>query len=237
MKALLKSLAAAVALSMSITSAIAAGDWKSDVDFTRADLSKIKLDLINEGKKAGRMEYGWRKVGGTYVIEDLTEMEPNIFETATGVLDAKTLMPKSVDVDFAMGPTRMIVDLDWQDEHMTGAITIKREGQEDRVHNADTTIAAPLRLAVFGLISSLPLEAGYKTEFPWFSSMSNSVENITLIVTGSEMVETPAGTFDTYKVAVTGGSVENNVYVTKSLPRKTVRIDVVGRPMHFLLTE
>lgn len=232
----LKGLMAATSL-MAVSVSAHAGDWLKDVDFSRADLSLMKLVMMNEGKKAGRMEYGWRREGDTYVIEDLTEMEPNILETAKGVIDAKSLQPRSVDVDFAMGTSRLLVDLDWEADRMTGAITISQEGQEDRVTNPDTTVTAPLRLSVFGLISSLPLAPGYSVDLPWFSSMSNRTENITLKVEGEETVETPAGTFDTYKVAIRGGSPENFVYVTKSLPRKTIRIDVVGRPMHFLRTE
>lgn len=229
-----------VILSMSLlgaASAAMATDWLTDIDIKRADLSPIKLVLMNDGKAAGRMEYSWAREGDAYVIKDLTQMEPNILETATGVIDVKSLQPRSIDIDFAMGSSQMLVDLDWSGDQVTGNFTVKQEGKDDRVTPTNAAITAPLRLSIFGLIASLPLKEGYEAALPWFNVMGNKVEDIRLIHVGTEVVETPAGTFDTHKVAIKDSTPENFVYVTKSLPQKIVRIDVVGQPMQFLLTE
>jgi len=225
------------ALTTSIASPLVASDWRTDIDMSRADLSEMKLVLINNDEQAGRMVYAWRKEGNTYVINDLTEMKPNIFETAVGVIDAKTFQPMSMDIAFAVGAAKMIIDLDWDGDHVTGTRTVSRPEQEDRVTNSDAKVTAPLRLSIFGLISTLPLEEGYEVSLPWYNVMGGVQEDIRLVTLGSELVETPAGTFDTFKVAIKGATPENIVYVTKSLPRKTVRIDVVGQPIKFLRTK
>ena len=224
------------AVAASLASPLAASDWRADIDMSRADLSEMKLVLMNEGKEAGRMVYAWRKEGDTYVINDLTEMKPNIFETAVGVIDAKTFQPLSMDIDFAIGAAKMIVDLDWDGDHVTGTRTISRPEQVDKVTKSDAKVTAPLRLSIFGLISALPLREGYEVSLPWYNVMGGVQEDIRLVTVGSEIIETPAGTFDTFKVEIKGATPENIVYVTKSLPHKTVRIDVVGQPMMFLRT-
>jgi hypothetical protein len=212
-------------------------DWRSQFDISRADLSFMKLTLFNEGKAAGRMEYEWERIGDTYVIKDLSQMEPNILETAKGVIDAETLLPRSIYVDFAMGASKMIIDLGWQGSHMTGSFSMTRENQDAQVREADEKIEAPLRLAVIGMVSALPLEPGYSLDMPWYNSLGRQQQSITLEVIGEELVEAPAGVFDTYKVAIKGGTPENVVYVTKAMPRKIARIDVVGQPIYFLRTE
>ncbi|MEX0298969.1 MAG: hypothetical protein AB3N28_07850 [Kordiimonas sp.] len=212
-----------------------ASDWRSQVDVNSADLSKFTMVMINAGKEAGGMTYGWHKEGDTYVVADRSEMQPNILETAKGVIDAKTLLPKSVVIDFAMGDDKMDFDFSWDKNKRTGTVKTLRGGKAN-THNIDTAeeFGAPLRLAVIGMVAAFPVTETFEANLPWFNTLANKVEMITLKATGSETVEAPAGTFDTYKVAIQGGTPENVVYVTKSLPRKIVRIDVVGQPMHFL---
>ncbi len=231
----MKNILTALAVLCTTSFSVQAGDWHKQVDIRSADLSTFSLVLINSGKEAGSMTYGWHKEGDTYVVADRTEMQPNILETAKGVIDAKTLLPKSVVIDFAMGDDKMDFDFAWDKNKRTGTIETLRGGKTN-THNIDTAeeVGAPLRLAVIGMVAAFPITDTFETSLPWFNTMSNKVEMITLQTIGSETVEAPAGTFDTYKVAIKNGSPENVVYVSKSLPRKIIRIDVVGQPMHFL---
>lgn len=209
--------------------------WQQLVDMSRADVSSFSMVMINDGEQAGGMTYGWQQTGNTYVISDRTEMAPNILETARGVIDTKTLLPLSNDIDFAVGGSRTVFDLEWQDGALNGEVRIAQEGKDPRtvdISNADHPESA-LRLSIFGLIAGLPLEAGFSVELPWYNTLSNSIETVTLAHAGFETVETPAGTFETHKVHIQNGTPENMVYVTAALPQRIVRIDVLGRPMHF----
>lgn len=220
------------------TSGSAAADqtsWRSLIDMKRADVSTFSMKMINEGQEAGSMTYGWRRSGNTYVISDRTEMKPNILETATGIIDARTLLPISNDIDFAVGGSKNIFDLEWDNGALKGEIHINQEGGEPRtvdVSNADHP-ASIIRLSIFGVIAGLPLAEGFSVDMPWYNTLSNTVENITLAHVGFETVETPAGSFEAHKIHIQNGTPENMVYVTKSMPQRIVRIDVIGMPMHF----
>lgn len=212
-------------------------DWRSQVQIADADLSTFSLQLIHQGKLAGSMTYGWEKLGEIYYVRDRTEMVPNVIETAEAVLSVETLLPKSVVIDFAIGRDRMNMDLMWFDGTRQGTSTTLKNGKETvrDMHVREDTLA-PLRLAVIGFMAAFPLEEGFETTLPWYNTLANRVETVIICVRDSQRVETPAGEFDTWAVDLKGGSPENIVYITKSLPRKIVRIDVVGQPMHFLRT-
>lgn len=224
----------AAAITCALSGTATAQDWRSKVTVENADLSKFSMVLINDGVEAGGMSYGWTKKGDTYVIADRSEMQPDILETAKGVIDANTLLPKSIVIDFALSGGTMDFDLAWEGDHRTGTIVTNRNGEE-KTHTIDTKEeSAPIRLAVVGMVAAFDIDDTFETSLPWFNTLANKTETITLKTIGTETVEAPAGIFETYKVAVRGGNPENNVYVTKSLPRKIVKIDVLGRPMYFL---
>ena len=212
-------------------------NWNKGLDLTSADLSTFRLVLMNEGKEAGEMTYGWRKESGHYVIEDRTTMEPNIIETAKAVVDSDTLLPRSVAINFAMGESFMNVDLGWAGLNRYGKIISKRPGSEETIRDVDLIEdnPAPLRLAVIGFVAAMPLDVGFESSFDWFNTLANRTETVKISVTGTQEVKTPAGTFDTYVVELRGATPENVVYVSKGKPRRIVRIDVVGRPMYFEL--
>lgn len=208
-------------------------NWQSHVDFARADKQPLSMVLIKDGKPSGSMAYSWQQRGDVYVFEDRTEMQPNILETATGVIDAISFMPRRVDIDFAVGENRNVFDFDWQNGSLSGQVTIHKKGEETRVVPVSSTDEAVLRLAVFGIISALPLADGFEISLPWFNTLSNKLETVNITHAGTENVATPAGTFEAHKVNLTGGSTENIIYVTTALPQKIVRIDVVGQALHF----
>ncbi len=216
-----------------------ADDWRRKIDIASADLSNFNMVLLHKGKEAGSMTYGWLRYGDTYVVADRTEMAPNILETAKGVLDAETLLPHSVSIDFSMGNSALDIDLAWADGHRKGQFVTTRGDKENRDDiNIIVDIDAPLRMSVIGMVAALPLsEANEITlNIPWYNTMANKTETIQINTLGREMVETPSGTYDAHKVILNGGDVENVIYVSKRLPRKIVRIDVVGQQMTFLRT-
>lgn len=235
----MKHLIFAAAISMAATASGHAEEsrWQELMDMSRADMSEFSMKMINNGQEVGGMTYGWTLEGSNYVIRDKTEMQPNILETAKGVIDAKTFLPVSNYIDFAAGTSRNIFDLKWANGARSGTVALNKEGQETRTvdigdPNQPNSI---IRLSIFGVIAAMPLAEDFSIEMPWYNTLSNSMENITLAHVGFETVETPAGSFETHKVHVQNGTPENMVYVTRALPHRIVRIDVLGQPMHFEL--
>ncbi len=234
----MKKILATIAMLGAFTGSLGADDketWQQLVDMKRADMSLFSMTMINEGSAVGSMSYGWQREGNTYVVSDRTEMQPNILETARAVIDARSLLPLSNDIDFAVGTSRNVFDVEWKNGALAGGVQMTKEGAEPR----DVDFGNPehpksaLRLSIFGLIAGMPLDEGFSVDLPWYNTLSNSIENITLAHVGKETVVTPAGAFEAHKIHIQNGTPENMVYVTTALPQKIVRIDVLGQPMHF----
>ncbi|WP_262692260.1 DUF3108 domain-containing protein [Kordiimonas aestuarii] len=221
-----------------LTATTARAEWRDGLNLDNADLSLFRMIMINEGQQAGTMEYGWTRIGNQYLVEDRTSMAPNILESASALIDAKTLLPYTVMVKFSMGDSMMNVDLRWTGGNRQGQIISRRHGDGETIRDVDLVEDnyAPLRMAAIGFVAALPLQDGYQTSFDWFNTMANRTEQVRVETGGRARVETPGGSIEAYKVALRGVMPENILYITTSKPRRIVRIDVVGRDMYFLRT-
>lgn len=87
-----------------------------------------------------------------------------------------------------------------------------------------------------GLLHTLPLGEGRSFPISVFSSGQGTTTMMTVRVVGAESVTVPAGTFDTWKLDVTGGPVLVNFWVSKAQPR-VVKLGFGGAPMSFELVK
>jgi len=115
----------------------------------------------------------------------------------TFVVDAETLMPQRRSTKQGAAT----IALEYGEEQITGSMSGPM-GQAD----IDKALDAPVlgdggALEVY--LSALPLADGYATTFRVFSFQQQQVRPMQLEVTGTETVEVPAGTFDTYVVEMT----------------------------------
>jgi hypothetical protein len=63
-----------------------------------------------------------------------------------------------------------------------------------------------------------------------FDASEGSLKPYTIRVDGMETITVPAGSFEVFKVVVTGGPFPTAMYVTQAVPRRIVRIEIVGQP-------
>ena len=87
-----------------------------------------------------------------------------------------------------------------------------------------------------GLLHTLPLAAGKTFVVPVFSSGTGTTASLTITVTGAETVTVPAGTFDAWKLDISGGQVPVQFWVTRKSPR-VVKLGFAGAPMSFELVK
>lgn len=80
----------------------------------------------------------------------------------------------------------------------------------------------------------LPETDGSETAFRWYGPLGNAFADVTITARPGGMIETPAGSFDTIRYEIRGGTPDNDVYVTRGEERRVVRIDVIGQDMQFL---
>ena len=91
--------------------------------------------------------------------------------------------------------------------------------------------------AVNVLIPALPLATGKSFAMSVFSSGDGSAKVLSVDVASAETVTVPAGTFQTFKVRVSGGEAPFVLYVSSDTPRRIVKLEIVGAPVVFELAK
>jgi len=72
---------------------------------------------------------------------------------------------------------------------------------------------------------------------PVFLSGKGYGQSLTLAVKGTETLTVPAGTFEVYRVDLSGGQAPVAMYVTTQTPRRLVKIAPQGAPIEFVLAK
>jgi len=123
--------------------------------------------------------------------------------------------------------------------HVKGRATTPQQNGSPQTIQIDTTIAAGTyddnALAV--IFPALPLAAGQTFNLNVFESGKGQVKVIQVKVSDGGTVIVPAGSFDSFKLDVTGGQVPTTFYVSKATPRRIVKIELVGAPFVFQLVK
>ena len=72
---------------------------------------------------------------------------------------------------------------------------------------------------------------------PVFLSGKGHVQSLTLTVKSTEKVTVPAGTFDVYRIELSGGQAPVSMFVTTDTPHRLVKIAPMGAPLEFVLAK
>jgi zinc protease len=88
--------------------------------------------------------------------------------------------------------------------------------------------------AVSALLPALAWSPTASWTFPVLSSGEGTVKTYTMKVAGSETVTVPAGTFETYKVELTGGAQPVTMYVAAAAPHQLIKLTVTGAPVEIV---
>jgi zinc protease len=152
--------------------------------------------------------------------------------------DSGTLAPIRVRQSGTSRGQPASVTLDYQGTHATGHRHVPTPAG---VHDAaiDTTLAAGTldEDELDALLPALPLAEGGRWVVHTFSGSEGVVRTLTMTVAGEDSVTVPAGTFQCWKIEITGGQVPYNYYVTKAAPYLLVKYEMVGQPIAFELTK
>ncbi len=91
--------------------------------------------------------------------------------------------------------------------------------------------------ALQAVLPALKWGPNAKWTLPVFSGGEATLRQLTLSVAGTESVTVPAGTFETYRVEVTGGQAPRTFYVTTAAPHRLVKVSTAGVPIEFVLAK
>ncbi|MCS3649466.1 hypothetical protein GGQ08_000760 [Salinibacter ruber] len=149
---------------------------------------------------------------------------PGGLRTDSLIVDRSSLLPISRHLR-----GRVVMDLAYTGPSTAGGMaasgTMKRRGQSKPIStdlDGPTLAGGVHDVVAFG---AMPLEPGFRAALRVFSPQDQSVKRAEFEVTGTETVETPAGTFETYVVDlnVGDGYITGTVHLRKTAPRYYVK--------------
>ena len=120
--------------------------------------------------------------------------------------------------------------LDFSDDAVTGAVTMPGGNTMDVDMAIEGTVLGHRETA----LAAMPLEPGLKTRVRAFDPNMQQLQQINIEVVAAESVETPAGTFDVYRldvVSADGNGITGKTWVTQAKPHLAVKSEATLPPM------
>jgi len=203
------------------------------LDATQLAPRRDSLQIMIQGNPMGAQIVEITAEAGVVIVAERT-MIPlmGMNQETRVVMDAATLALKAVDQTGQVGPQAAETHVAVEGGRITGRAQTPQPGGQPKVAEIDTllpegTIEANQLTAV---IPALALADGATFSLSVFDASEGSLKPYTIRVDGTETTTVPAGTFDVFKVTVTGGPFPTSMYVTQAAPRRIVRIEIVGQP-------
>jgi zinc protease len=158
-------------------------------------------------------------------------------QQTTVVLEGRDLSMRRTDQVTQAGAQRAEVHLKYAAGRVSGTGAALQPGGAAKTYTVDTALAGGTYddNAISLILPALPLEAGRTIALSVFSSGDGTTKVHTFKVGASESVTVPAGTFQAYRIEVSGGSAPAVMHVSTETPRRIVKIEVVGQPVAFEL--
>ena len=152
-----------------------------------------------------------------------------VVDTPAGAASDTVLLRKG-----DLGPVQRVIEqggatitLNFGEGRISGTAEVPGGGAMD----IDLEIASPVIGHLETALATMPLEPEFTATVPVFVPAMQNVQRMQLAVDGAESLETPAGTFETYRVtfnAEDGSS--GKMWLTQSTPHVSVKSDY-GMPM------
>ena len=156
----------------------------------------------------------------TWTVVNTTNT-PQATVTDSLIVDRSTLRPIS---RHQRGPLAM--DVTYTDTSASGTLKVRGRSTSISKRFDRPTLAGGAHDLV--ALSTMPLKPGFTTSLQVFSPQQQTVMTANFEVTGTETLETPAGSFDTYVVDVTVGDdrVTGTTHVRKTAPHHVLKTNL-----------
>lgn len=191
------------------------------------------MQVLIQGNPMGAQTREYSREGDAIVIVERVQI-PLMGMTQEGrmVLDATTLAIRSVDQTGQAGPQTTETHLTVENGRITGTAQTPQPGGQPATAEVDTVFADGTIESnqLSAILPALPLADGASFALRVFNASEGTVKPYDIRVEPAEPVTVPAGTFEVFKVNVTGGQIPSAFYVTRDAPRRIVKIEVIGQP-------
>jgi hypothetical protein len=177
-----------------------------------------------------------RTEGGLRVVDDV-QIGPIMSQHTEVELSADGSLRSTKQTGTVRGQSTSI-DITYHDGRAKGSATTP--SMAGLVTTAIDTIVAAGAIddnLITALVPAMQWTRAAMISLPVFLSGKGYEESITLAVRGTEKVTVPAGTFDVYRVEMSGGPALVALFVTTDDAHRLVKIAPQGTPLEFVLAK
>ena len=187
------------------------------------------------GGQAAKVEVS----GDSIVFSENTLLGTFVQQKTTVVINASDLAMRRSDQSGTIQNQSVETHLVYTAGRVKGTAMSPQPGGAPRTITIDTTTAAGAidDNAMPFLIPALPLEVGKSFNLNVFSSGEGTTKVVTVKVAGRESVTVPAGTFQAYRLEISGMQLPVVMHVSADSPRRLLRVAPTGAPLVFQLVK
>jgi len=207
---------------------------------TRAD----SFQVVVQGNPLGFMTTSTRSSADSLVYLETTNIAGGAVQQQTTVIlnPADLTMAKIDQTGSAQTPAGQQpsdIHLSYAGGRVTGKSTTPQQSGTPQTLAIDTTVVPGTYddNALTLIIPALPLAVGETFNLNVFESGKGLAKVIQVKVSEGGGVTVPAGTFQTFRLDISGGQLPTVFFVAKDTPRRIVRIELIGAPLVFELVK
>jgi hypothetical protein len=203
---------------------------------TRADSFQIVIQGAPNGSLASQTTVS----ADSIVYQERTVIAGGMVQQGTTVhFNPADLSVTQVDQTGRVQGQPANIHLTYAAGRVKGKSTTPQPGGASQTLDIDTTVTPGTYddNALSLIIPALPLADGQSLALNVFESGKGVIAVMQVKVSDGGSVTVPAGTFQVFRLDITGGQVPTAFYVTKDTPRRIVKIELVGAPFVFELVK
>ncbi|MGH7613383.1 MAG: insulinase family protein [Gemmatimonadales bacterium] len=202
------------------------------------------FQVVVQGNPLGFMTTGIRATADSVVYSETTNIGGGAVQQHTTVVfnSADLSMAKVDQTGSAQTPAGRQpndIHLSYAGGRVTGRSTTPQQSGTPQTLAIDTTVAPGTYddNALAMVMPALPLAVGATFNLNVFESGKGQAKVIQVKVSDGGGVTVPAGTFQTFRLDISGGQLPTVFFVAKDTPRRIVKIELIGAPLVFELVK
>lgn len=206
------------------------GQWDAD----RLEEGVRRYDLQVQGQHMGSAEYRLERDGVEWVASSSMTAPGGSQETRLR-FSAVDFSPISLEQEMDQGPARIHADIRVEAGRLQGRVELPDQLGGPRDYDEELAPGVLLPGMEEFVMAAAELEDGVRVTIPHMDLMRGEQVQIQARVTGREEIRVPAGTFDTWRVEVTGGDTALVHYLRVEAPHVLIRQEFQGQPVQLEL--
>jgi len=208
---------------------------QSPIDFSRLRPAKDSFVIMAQGKPVGYETITLDKADDGFLVTDVTNLQPRMQQRTEVAVGAGGTMTSVKQRGSVMG-NEMKIDVAYADGRATGsAVAPDRDGVvQTKAISSEVPAGAVDDNVLLPLLPGIAWRPALAVTVPVFASGQNTVHQVTLEVIATERIVVPAGTYDAYKVLVTGLPAPMTLWINTGLPHRVLKAAPDGAPLEFV---